>query len=138
MQNRSFVVLKYKSIYYTFYNHFDSYPSHLGVLIIEDIKQIINENKYEELKEAVLFTLNNIEKSKVEDEESSIKEDFVGLAGDSSRTDSNSIARLRLPYYFLNRGYWGGGIGGTPISSLMSACFKLNSISLSLVVRSID
>jgi len=53
MQNRSFVVLKYKSIYYTFYNHFDSYPSHLGVLIIEDIKQIINENKYEELKEAV-------------------------------------------------------------------------------------
>jgi hypothetical protein len=54
MGTRGLVVFVYKGIYYIFYNHFDSYPSHLGDLIITNIKQIIKDKKYEALKEIII------------------------------------------------------------------------------------
>ena len=53
MGTQGLVVYKYNGVYYMFYNHFDSYPSYLGNLIINNIKQIIEENKYETLKEII-------------------------------------------------------------------------------------
>lgn len=53
MGTRGFYVLKYGGIYYIFYNHYDSYPSGLGQLIISDIQQLIQSKKFDIVKELI-------------------------------------------------------------------------------------
>lgn len=38
MGTRGYIVIKYKSKYYTIYNHFDSYPEYLGEFLVMLIK----------------------------------------------------------------------------------------------------
>ena len=42
MVTHGYVVFKYKGIYYTFYNHSDSYFEHLGNLVVDEINSMIN------------------------------------------------------------------------------------------------
>jgi hypothetical protein len=53
MGTRGLYVFKYRGIYYIFYNHYDSYPSGLGKLIISDIRQLVKDNKLDIVKELV-------------------------------------------------------------------------------------
>jgi hypothetical protein len=53
MATRGLYVFKYRGIYYIFYNHYDSYPSGLGKLIISDIRQLVKDNKLDIVKELV-------------------------------------------------------------------------------------
>ncbi len=48
------VIFKYKGIYYTFYNHSDSYISYLGSVIINEIRIMIKENRKREYKNLLL------------------------------------------------------------------------------------
>ncbi len=54
MVTHGYVVFKYKGIYYTFYNHSDSYFEHLGNLIVNDINNLVNKNKMIYCKELLL------------------------------------------------------------------------------------
>jgi hypothetical protein len=54
MGTKGYVAFKYKGIYYIFYNHSDSYPSHLGNIMIDDIKKMINENYLEAVKKKIM------------------------------------------------------------------------------------
>jgi hypothetical protein len=53
MGTRGLYVFKYRGIYYTFYNHYDSYPSGLGKLIISDIRQLVKDNKLDIVKDLI-------------------------------------------------------------------------------------
>lgn len=63
MGTRGLYVFRYNGIYYIFYNQCDSYTGGLGKLIVKDIKNIINNNQINELKEClsniVLIDENN-------------------------------------------------------------------------------
>jgi hypothetical protein len=54
MGTRGLYVFKYKGIYYIFYNQFDSYTDGLGKLFIKDLKEIINSNQINEIKEYII------------------------------------------------------------------------------------
>ena len=54
MVTHGYVVFKYKGIYYTFYNHSDSYFEGLGNMIVTDIYNMINKNKVGYYKELLL------------------------------------------------------------------------------------
>lgn len=56
MGTRGLFGFTYKGRYYVAYNHWDSYPSGLGVAIVNQIKKAIAENRLEEWK----TLLNNI------------------------------------------------------------------------------
>ncbi len=45
MGTRGYVVLKYNGIYYIFYNNSDSYLSHLGKNVLNNLKEIIQNNQ---------------------------------------------------------------------------------------------
>ena len=53
MGTRGLYVFKYRGIYYIFYNHYDSYPSGLGQLIISDIRQLVENDKLDIVKELI-------------------------------------------------------------------------------------
>ena len=53
MSISGFVIYKFNNTYYTFYNKYNSSPEILGKLLVENIKQIISENNYEYLKDAI-------------------------------------------------------------------------------------
>lgn len=53
MGTRGLYVFKYRGIYYIFYNHYDSYPSGLGKLIVNDIRQLIQDNKLDIVKDLI-------------------------------------------------------------------------------------
>ena len=53
MGTRGYYVFKYGGVYYIFYNHYDSYPSGLGQLIISDIRQLIQSKKFDIVKELI-------------------------------------------------------------------------------------
>jgi hypothetical protein len=61
MGTRGFYVFKYGGVYYIFYNHYDSYPSGLGQLIISDIRQLIQSKKFDIVKE-LIFRIPLMEK----------------------------------------------------------------------------
>ncbi len=44
MVTHGHVVFKYKGIYYTFYNHSDSYFEHLGNFVVDEINKMINKD----------------------------------------------------------------------------------------------
>lgn len=44
MGTRGIFGIKYKGIYYTFYNHYDSYFSSLGIDLLKEIKRTIDNN----------------------------------------------------------------------------------------------
>jgi hypothetical protein len=54
MVTHGYVVFKYKGIYYTFYNHSDSYFEHLGNLVVDEINQMINKNAVKYCKNLLL------------------------------------------------------------------------------------
>ncbi len=54
MGTKGYVAFKYKGIYYIFYNHSDSYPSHLGNIVINDIKEIIQKKQLKIVKNKIL------------------------------------------------------------------------------------
>ncbi len=54
MVTHGYVVFKYKGIYYTFYNHSDSYFEHLGNVVVNEIQNMVNKNKVKEYKELLL------------------------------------------------------------------------------------
>ncbi len=54
MVTHGYVVFKYKGIYYTFYNHSDSYFEGLGNSIVNEIYKMINKNMVEYYKELLL------------------------------------------------------------------------------------
>jgi hypothetical protein len=54
MVTHGYVSFKYKGIYYTFYNHSDSYIAHLGNLVVKEINDMIKYNKIEEYKNRLL------------------------------------------------------------------------------------
>ncbi len=54
MVTHGYVIFKYKGIYYTFYNHSDSYFEGLGNNIVNEINNMINKNKVEYYKELLL------------------------------------------------------------------------------------
>ena len=54
MVTHGYVVFKYKGIYYTFYNHSDSYFEHLGNLIVDEINNMINKNSVKYYKNLLL------------------------------------------------------------------------------------
>ncbi len=54
MVTNGYVIFKYKGIYYTFYNHSDSYFEGLGNNIVNEINDIINKNKVDYYKDLLL------------------------------------------------------------------------------------
>ncbi len=54
MVTHGYVVFKYKGIYYTFYNHSDSYFEHLGNLVVNEINNMINKNLVKYCKNMLL------------------------------------------------------------------------------------
>jgi hypothetical protein len=54
MVTHGYVIFKYKGIYYTFYNHADSYFEYLGDLVVEEINKMIKEYKVEYYKGLLL------------------------------------------------------------------------------------
>jgi hypothetical protein len=54
MVTHGYVVFKYKGIYYTFYNHSDSYFEGLGNMLVTDIYNMINKEKMYYYKELLL------------------------------------------------------------------------------------
>lgn len=54
MVTHGYVIFKYKGIYYSFYNHSDSYFEHLGNLVVEEINKIVNKNLVKHCKELLL------------------------------------------------------------------------------------
>ena len=54
MVTHGYVVFKYKGIYYTFYNHSDSYFEGLGNMLVTDIYNMINKGKMFYYKELLL------------------------------------------------------------------------------------
>jgi hypothetical protein len=50
MVTHGYVVYKYEGIHYIFYNHSDSYPEHLGNLVVQEIQHIISNNKVPDYK----------------------------------------------------------------------------------------
>ncbi len=54
MVTHGYVAFKYKGIYYTFYNHSDSYFEHLGNLVVNEINQMVNENSIRYCKNLLL------------------------------------------------------------------------------------
>ena len=50
MGTRSYYIFRYKNKWYVFYNHWDSYPSGLGQLIVDELKGI----NFEEMKELLV------------------------------------------------------------------------------------
>jgi hypothetical protein len=54
MVTHGYVIFKYKGIYYTFYNHSDSYFEHLGNLVVEEINKMVNKNAIKNCKELLL------------------------------------------------------------------------------------
>ncbi len=53
MSTKGYVAFKHKGMYYIFYNHFDSYLSQLGNLLVNDIKKMIDENYIGEVKKKI-------------------------------------------------------------------------------------
>ncbi len=53
MGTRGYVVLKYKNIYYIFYNCSDSYLSSLGKLVVADIKEMLRKNLIKHVKNKI-------------------------------------------------------------------------------------
>ena len=45
MSTRGYYVFKYKGIYYIFYNHYDSYFTCLGQMLVDNINQLIKNHK---------------------------------------------------------------------------------------------
>jgi hypothetical protein len=54
MVTHGYVVFKYKGIYYTFYNHSDSYFEGLGNMLVTEIYNMINKEKVYYYKELLL------------------------------------------------------------------------------------
>jgi hypothetical protein len=54
MVTHGYVIFKYKGIYYTFYNHSDSYFEHLGNLVVNEINSMINKNAIRYCKNLLL------------------------------------------------------------------------------------
>jgi hypothetical protein len=56
MGTRGHYIFKYKGIHYIFYNHFDSYFSGLGKMIVDDLKKLIETDKdwIETIKKLIL------------------------------------------------------------------------------------
>ncbi len=54
MVTHGYVSFKYKGIYYTFYNHSDSYFEHLGNLVVNEINNMINKNAVRYCKDLLL------------------------------------------------------------------------------------
>ena len=44
MVTHGFVAFKYEGLYYVYYNHSDSYCSALGVLVVDEVKHMIDKN----------------------------------------------------------------------------------------------
>jgi hypothetical protein len=55
MVTHGYVVFKYKGIYYTFYNHSDSYFEHLGNLVVDEINSMVNKNAIRYCKNMLLL-----------------------------------------------------------------------------------
>ena len=51
MVTHGYVVYKYNGIFYTFYNHSDSYPEYLGFYLLEELKKIVKEEKISLIKD---------------------------------------------------------------------------------------
>jgi hypothetical protein len=54
MVTHGYVIFKYKGIYYTFYNHSDSYFEGLGNMIVTEINNMVIKNKVGYYKELLL------------------------------------------------------------------------------------
>lgn len=54
MVTHGYVVFKYIGIYYTFYNHSDSYIEHLGNVVVNEIIKMIDQNRKQEYKDYLL------------------------------------------------------------------------------------
>ena len=54
MGTRGLFGFYYKGKYYVVYNHYDSYPSGLGVLIVKELKRAIDEGRLEEWKSLLI------------------------------------------------------------------------------------
>ena len=54
MVTHGYVDFKYKGIYYSFYNHSDSYFEHLGNIVVNEINQMVNKNAIRYCKNLLL------------------------------------------------------------------------------------
>ena len=51
MGTKGYIVIKFNNRYYKIYNHFDSYPSNLGVIVIDFIKKLKENGELEQSEE---------------------------------------------------------------------------------------
>ena len=64
--------IKYRGIYYTFYNHSDSYFSHLGYKLLKEVKQMLDTNTLQIWIEKIInlkLVSENFKDDKNEDDE---------------------------------------------------------------------
>ncbi len=54
MVTHGYVIIKYKGIYYSYYNHSDSYCEHLGKIVVDNVNDMILNKKMEKYKRQVL------------------------------------------------------------------------------------
>lgn len=63
---------KYRGIYYTFYNHSDSYFSHLGYKLLKEVKQMLDTDKLQTWIEKIInlkLVSENFKDNKNDDDE---------------------------------------------------------------------
>ena len=92
MSTRGYYVFKYKGIYYIFYNHYDSYFTCLGQMLVDNINQIIKNNK--NWLEILRTLISKIEKRETENVDGEIK--FENMM--DSLENSDDYAYHTAPY----------------------------------------
>lgn len=71
MSTRGYYVFKYKGIYYIFYNHYDSYFTCLGQMLVDNISELIKNHK--NWLEILTTLISKIEKRETENVDGEIK-----------------------------------------------------------------